>query len=283
MALFDKVSAAAIFTDCDDKNARHRQSLRIQQLFGVTPIITGVQSDLDAAGQIVDALDATLNIEIPGNKRQATLILGNIAPRHGEVRLREKNGTRFGYFWKDSALVCTTLDGLTLSLAWRLAGVEDVHVFDNAKVLLWATTQGLVDIETAAYIRDTQFRSFEFLPRCARWLLDGRDVPSVTRRLAFEVPGSLGQNDCYVWQIDKFANAKTTIDLLVDKPDMRQTFGLPFYRYLSEVPDDGRPAWVVGSSGFGNRRFAEIVINGGHAAKLLGLKVGHNVAIRLRK
>jgi len=43
------------------------------------------------------------------------------------------------------------------------------------------------------------------------------------------------------------------------------------YAHLSDVPENGQPALIVGSSGIEDKRFLEIVVPGGSAAKKLSL------------
>jgi len=276
-----KVTSVAIFTDCDDKNARFRQSLRIQQLFGVTPIITGITSDSEAGFHIVDALDATLNVE--GPDEGYSIILVNIAPRDGEVRGRELNGTHFCYFWVGRALVALTFNKSMLALAKKLSLTDRILAVDIPEVTKQAVRHGLLEERFRQYICETQFRSFEFLPRLARWLVNGLNPIEYTfflKNVFIEdlVPDARPS----VAYVDRFGNVKTTLLLDELKTARSNVSGsglgryacLPFYPRLSNVPDDGKPAWVVGSSGFGERRFCEIVINGGRASEYFGLKAG---------
>ena len=160
-----KVTSVAIFTDCDDKNARFRQSLRSQKLFGVTPIITGVTSASEAGFHIVDALDAALNVE--SSSEDYAIILANIAPRDGEVRGRELNGTHFCYFWVNKTLVALTFSKSMLALVKKLSLTDRILAVDIPEVTEQAVRHGLLEEHRQKYICETQFRSFEFLPRLA--------------------------------------------------------------------------------------------------------------------
>ncbi|GEM_PF-1449009 len=51
---------------------------------------------------------------------------------------------------------------------------------------------------------------------------------------------------------------------------------LSVYRRLKDVPNGGL-AVIVGSSGLGERRFLEIVVQGGNAGKQLDIKPGDNI------
>ncbi|MBI1839007.1 MAG: hypothetical protein HYR95_01760, partial [Candidatus Colwellbacteria bacterium] len=96
-----------IINDCRDANAAGRQAARAATLLGGTVAFIGVTNDLEASGNLIDALDA---IEGKGG-----IVLVNVAPRNGTAKKWE-NGTPFGYFWYKETLVLASVDGLTLSL-----------------------------------------------------------------------------------------------------------------------------------------------------------------------
>ncbi|PIZ82395.1 MAG: hypothetical protein COY02_00205, partial [Parcubacteria group bacterium CG_4_10_14_0_2_um_filter_41_6] len=48
-----------IINDCKDQNAAGRQAARVACLFNIAPTFVGVQSDIEASGNIIDVLDAT--------------------------------------------------------------------------------------------------------------------------------------------------------------------------------------------------------------------------------
>src|SRR5688572_12965729 len=94
-----------IINDCKDENAFGRQATKAAALFGCSIVTVGVDSDIEAAGNLIDCLDA-------GEGKEG-VILVNVAPRHGDAK-KWPNGTPFGYFLYKETLVVTSIDGLTL-------------------------------------------------------------------------------------------------------------------------------------------------------------------------
>ncbi|NBX49973.1 hypothetical protein EBT25_08525 [bacterium] len=246
-----------IITDCQDGNARARQETRYSVLFpGVNTSFIGVCSDSEAAGNLIDVLDAAGDGE--------GVIAVNVAPRHKQAK-KWPNGTPFGYFWHKKILVVCTIDGEVLSLVKKLGLADHVNVTDIRTVLSFAEYSAEI-VEHAA---QSQFRSFDYLPRLARIVWDKHDVPS--EKLMFtEIPDA----SAGVWWIDSFGNCKTT--LLADEIDFvpyekREIIlnGLAIeaacYRQLREVPDY-KTGFTLGSSGYGDRRFVELVVQGTSAA-----------------
>lgn len=248
-----------VITDCRDGNAKVRQETRYGMLFpGANIAFTGVTSDIEAAGNLVDVLDAAGDTE--------GVIAVNVAPRHGRAK-KWANGTPFGYVWVGKVLVVCTIDGETLSLLKKFGLADSVEVTDIRTVLTFAGYPADI-VEHAA---QSQFRSFDYLPRLAHIVWQHRDaVPS--ERLPFaEIPDAAPG----VWWIDSFGNCKTT--LLPD--DIGFEAGMPkeivlnklaihatCYRQLREVPDY-QTGLITGSSGYGDRRFLELVVQGSSAAE----------------
>src|SRR5512141_546524 len=110
-----------LINDCRDANAFGRQATKAGALLGRLVVTVGVRNDLEAAGNLVDALDAAEGRE--------GVILVNVAPRNGDAK-KWPNGTPFGWFKCGGTLVVASIDGLTLSLAKKLGLFEAVHVFD---------------------------------------------------------------------------------------------------------------------------------------------------------
>src|SRR3989344_3443097 len=106
-----------IINDCRDPNAMSRQMARVASLLGGQVVPMGVQYDLEAAGCLVDALDAL------GGKPE-TLILANVASRNRYGK-KWANGSPFGYFYYQHTLVMASIDGLTLSLIKKLGCLPD--------------------------------------------------------------------------------------------------------------------------------------------------------------
>lgn len=247
-----------IITDCQDGNARARQETRYSVLFsGVNTSFIGVSSDIEAAGNLIDVLDAAGDSE--------GIVAVNVAPRHKAAK-KWPNGTPFGYFWFKKILVVCTIDGEVLSLVKKFGLADHVNVTDIRTVLSFAEYPS----ETVEHAAQSQFRSFDYLPRLARIAWDKKDVPS--EKLMFtEIPDATPG----VWWIDSFGNCKTT--LLADEIDFAQgetreiilngmAIDAACYRQLREVPDY-KTGFTLGSSGFGDRRFVELVVQGTSAAK----------------
>jgi hypothetical protein len=235
-----------IINDCRDPNAMGRQMARAALLFGGPVVPVGVNNDLEAAGCLVDELDA-----IDGHEG---LILVNVAPRHGQAK-KWPNGSLFGYFYYKKILVVSSLDGFTLSLAKKLGCLQLIHPIVSES--------------------ESQFRSFDFLPFAAKDIWEGWLVSTIDQHISLKaIPDPLKA----IWYIDCFGNAKTTLLLADVQLSSHATIDtqigtLYYYQHLADVPD-GRTAIVTGSSGIGDKRFLEIVCQGGSAAKTLDLEVG---------
>ncbi|TSC62727.1 MAG: hypothetical protein G01um101448_299 [Parcubacteria group bacterium Gr01-1014_48] len=258
---------SALITDCRDENARGRELSRLSTFLPAGTAFVGVQSDLEAAGNLIDILDA-------GGEEEG-VVLVNVAPRQG-VQEKWENGAPFGYFWHKKTLVIATIEGLTLSLVKKLDLTKNIHVlnvFDVAQIMF---KHGMVNREEIVDIGETQFRSFEFLPRAAALLLSEKHLPA--RDLLIEDVLSAPRA---VWWIDNFGNCKTTLlssDILVD--NSRRVALLvgefPFFDRLRDVPD-GERAVIQGSSGISEKRFLEIIIQGKNAASELNISSGMEV------
>lgn len=277
----------AIITDCSDQNARSRQELRFTELFGSKPTFLGVgadvvlgegnkAADVEAAGNLLDLLDA---INLPDNlksKRQ-TVVLVNVAPRGGKTKEIWENGTPFCYFRVNGTLVVSTFARRCLSLIRDLGQIESVELLDVPTVTEAAVEWGDLTADHAQRINDTQFRSFEFMPLVARWLCDGRPVPSISQPLK-DIPAI----DPSVWCVDSFGNVKTTlrpqdIDFEEGKViELADGDKVTCYTRLADVPR-GVSAIVIGSSGYGPDRFLEVVIQRGNASKQHSLSIGSPV------
>lgn len=263
----------SIINDCTDENARLRQISRAGSLFpnaGVECFAVG--SELEAAGSLVDALDAFEGRE--------GIILVNVAPRSGAAK-RWRNGTPFGYFRYGRTLVVASVDGLVLSLAKKLGLIDQFQLLDIETVLGSISDE---ELPPAVKLRtiNTQFRSFNFLPRAADWIWRGYDLPRENYPLA-----EIKDAPDAAWLVDNFGNIKTT--LLGEKYAFRsgdpvevfvngKKWRLEYYERLKDLPDQ-MVGVVEGSSGIAERRFLEIIFQGGNAAQKLGLKAGDQVTI----
>ncbi len=255
-----------IINDCLDQNAKLRQITRTGSLFKNCSVnCFGVKSDLEAAGFLVDAVDAFGGRE--------GVIMVNVAPRNWKAKKR-KNGAPFGFFWNKKTLVISSIDGLVLSLVQKLGVIKDFYILDIAKVLNLINDKEL-NKDAKRRIANSQFRSFDFLPRVAYWFIKKKNIPFEKYDLS-EIPNSPNA----IWFVDNFGNIKTT--LLKEEIDLdaknnatlkitKKPIRLKFYRALSSLPDK-TTGLVIGSSGIGEKRFLEIIFQGGSASKKLGIE-----------
>lgn len=269
-----------IITDCADANARARQELRFESLFGVKPTFLGVgaYSPVEAAGNLIDQLDVLTNFPAVGGEKPQAIVLVNVAPRGEDVQEKWDNGTPFCYFRAGDTLVVSTYEGQCLALARDLGIASEVELFDIPTVTAAAVKWGDLTNKEAERINQTQFRSLEFLPTVAYWVWQGKPVPSTARSLD-ELPSAKGR----VWCIDNFNNAKTTLfQEDVDFGEGKQVTladGKPAtcHRRLADVPKD-MTALTLGSSGYGDRRFLEVVVgHRGKASERHGFTIGASV------
>jgi hypothetical protein len=256
-----------IINDCRDDNARARQLARAKSLIGHEAVFVGVANDLEAAGCIIDILDAY--------GEAGGTIIANVAPRNGGGK-RWPNGTPFAYARIGNSLVLASISGLTWSLIRKLGLAQSIEVMDIPTVLETLAGAGVLAPEAVEPIVKSQFRSYEFLPRVAAYLLAGGAVPSETVLL-----DDLDQAGPAVWWADNFGNCKTSllpreIDFKAGQALNTAWGGLLCYDRLKDVPD-GKPAIIVGSSGFGSDRFLELVVQGGSAARKFGIETGQNI------
>lgn len=253
-------------SDCRDDNTQGRLKARVSTHFhGSNVIFVGVESDFEAAINLVDIIDAY--------EGRPGVILANVAPRHGDAK-KWPNGTPFGWFKYKEIHIFTTIDGYTLSLLQKLLREPlEVKIYDIPSVV---PHMGL-EKDVQNRIINTQFRSFDYLPRLAKALVDGADLP-VTDVLK-EVKR---MPDAACW-VDSFGNIKTNllpeeIDFVVGEQiilriDSHKQFRLPCYERLKDIPD-GYVAATIGSSGLNNQRLIEIMQQGDSAADSLGVKSG---------
>lgn len=258
-----------IINDCRDENAKGRQTTRVQSLFGITPNFIGVEHDLEAAGCLIDTLDA--------GQDSNGIILLNVAPRSSRWKFALdkngngkawENGTPFGYFKIDQVLVVATIDGFSLSLIKKLNLVREIKVLDVPQVLEFALNNNLLEEQRAERIKHTQFRSFDFVPYVANWLSQELELPYSTLSLT-----KIKDAPAAIWFQDNFGNKKTTLleaDLEhLESDKVKCALGkFKYYPRLKDVPE-GEQGIITGSSGYQNQRFLEIVVQG-------GLRVSHS-------
>ena len=255
-----------IINDCKDSNAVARQSTRVASLFNVVPTFAGVQNDLEASGTLVDVLDASEGKE--------GIVLANVAPRNKKQKIWQ-NGTPFGYFYYKKTLIITTIEGAILSLADKLGLVENLKILDVKDVAQFAAQEKLLAKDLVNKITWSQFRSFHFLPRAAKWIWDGIQLPCKDANCKIQKIESL------IWYIDNFGNIKTTLlpeDIgFSDVREIQTKLGnLKCYNFLRNVPDK-EPGLTIGSSGIKNKRFLEIVVQSVSATDTLDARIGDKV------
>lgn len=256
-----------IINDCRDENVEARQRIRASHLFMAPTRFIGVTHELQASGNIIDALDALDNT--PG------VILVNVAPRHGKAR-KWPNGTPFGYLWYRNTLIASTVDGLTLSMIKKMNLAHHIRVLDTQKATEMMAQDNFIPPTIVHSIVKSQFRSFDFLPRIAAYILKTKKVLGEELSLA-----TLDEAPRAVWHIDNFGNAKTTLFPyeinFTPKKKIKTAVGeIMCYAQLRDVPDH-ELGIVVGSSGLGDKRFIEIVLQGGNAAEQLQLSIGSRI------
>lgn len=266
-----------VINDCHSGNEVGRQGTRLASLLGSAITFVEVSSDFrtestyEAAGNLVDVLDAAEDRE--------GIVLLNVAPR-GDVKKDGHNGTPFCYFRYQKVWVISTVKGYSLSLVKKLGLVDEISLMSVEEVTAWAVGRGLLAPRLEAYISSSQFRSFDFTPRVAHWLWEGKRVPGKKTGIDFvpDIP------NC-IWYVDAFGNGKTTwlaSEVSVKPGERVRTnvgeFG--FYRRLKDLPK-GETGVYIGSSGIGDQRLLEIATQqvAGSAAKTLGIKLGDVVSI----
>ncbi|MGB0756851.1 MAG: SAM hydroxide adenosyltransferase [Patescibacteria group bacterium] len=265
-----------IINDCRDDNAAARQVTRVGSLLAAPVSFIGVDAgkgasnpaaDAAAAGSLIDVIDAALD--------HKSVVLVNVAPR-GDRGKKWRNGTPFGYFTYKNTLVVATIDGHVLSLAKKLGLVDTIKHVDIPEVAAKMHEDGFIEKDVEEYLSKTQFRSFDFAPRLAAYILQNKEIPFEVLPIE-EIP-DLPQE---VWWIDNFGNCKTTmlIDDLPGKPGeiVSTKFGeVKVYEKLKDVPDQ-ETALIIGSSGLDSNRFVEFVIQGGSAAAKYDISIGDQI------
>jgi hypothetical protein len=274
--------------DCSGDDERTRLIGRSSEILGQYGGFIEAQSSLEVGAGILTALDTLDGASQPESRKHTNIILANIAPREGEAGTKYPNGTPFGYLWHDGTLIVSTVGGHELSLLKKLGLAKSIEVLDTRESLRVFRNEEMITKEQEARIAETQFRSFEFSPRAASYVLRRKRIPGAETVDIQEFPDVLPA----IWHVDHFAkygNCKTTllpedvfspevVETLKSGNEhasrdvvgtLNTTFGvLPVYRRLKDVPD-GELAVIVGSSGIADKRFLEIVVQGGSAARRL--------------
>ncbi len=214
-----------IINDCRDQNAIGRQVTRTATLIEGSVSFVGVGSDLEAAGNLIDMLDAYGDA--------SGVILVNVAPRNFAAKKWE-NGTPFGYFWYKKVLVVSSIDGLTLSLVKKLQLVDAINVLDIPTVVEQFVREEIISPEVGEHIINTQFRSYDFVPRIAAYLLKSEKVTSEPLKIE-----DIADAPPAVWWVDNFGNCKTTLlkREIEDSSQVETKVGaLQYFERLKNVP-----------------------------------------------
>lgn len=262
-----------IITDCKGQNEAGRQETRYNAFGLGACTIIGVESNfnvdstIEATGNLIDTMDASEGV-------QGTVVV-NVAPRG--IKSDGSNGNYFCYFWYKKTLVISSTKGYCLSLLKKFDVVKSVNILPTEEVLDYVLNLKLITQDEKHYIEKSQFRSFDFVPRVARWLHDHLELPSSEMTLD-KIPNI----PACIWCVDAFGNCKTTLfheDLASELKStklLHTNLGtFPFYERLKYVPE-GKTALYIGSSGLGGKRFLEIATQNreGSAAKTFGSRVG---------
>ncbi|GAA1116570.1 hypothetical protein GCM10009630_12790 [Kribbella jejuensis] len=258
-------------TDCHDGNARARLSIRIGALFGQSPTIVAADGPDPESFAALTLLDCLESLALLGEEGHPTITLVNIAPRDGVW----PNGVPFCFFWYGKHLIASTFNARVLSLVRRELGIQNVHVTDIRE----AVSAAGFDPADVEKIAGTQFRSLWYLPLLAKWVADGRSVPSTETAVPQPVDA-----EPVVAHVDNFGNCKLDrrLDLIpgrslpvAQRNDDGSTtiVDVTCYPHLTAVPRN-TPGLVPGSSG---NNFTELVIRGGSAAAAFGLRPGDTV------
>lgn len=238
-----------IISDCKDDNARGRQQSRYQALLGDSnQVFIGASTDLQAQGELIDAIDA--------RKGEPAIIVVNVAPRGNKEKY--PNGIPFCFHKLGDMVIIGTPNCFPLAKKLGMFG----KTFQTD--ILEVCSKFLPEAE-AKRIAESQFRSFEYLPYLAKWIKEGKEIPCVEMDIE-----DFGDEN-FVWGIDCFGNCKTTA---TDKMSLNNYANLPYFERLTDVPKNKEPALTKGSSGYADNRFFEIVIQRESASNLLDLKVG---------
>ncbi len=255
-----------IINDCRDGNTMGRQVTRAARLFPGTSVVTvGIeQNELEAAGNIIDMLDAS-------DGQEGTLWV-NVAPRQGRGK-KWPNGTPFGYFYYKKTLVIATVAEQSLSMVKKLGLTDAIELTDVPTVVDAMIAQGHLDENLRNIIVKSQFRSYDYMPRLAKWLFDGIKVPSETYPMS-----NIAEAPKAVWWVDNFGNCKTTIlpeEVGHEAGKVLQTkIGeVKCFERLKDIPND-EAGLIIGSSGLGNKRFLELNVQGKSAAEKFNLSAG---------
>lgn len=256
----------SIINDCHDGNAMGKQVTRAARLFPNASMATvGIEQDeLEAAGNLIDILDAS--------DGDYGVILVNVAPRQGRGK-KWPNGTPFGYFSYKKTLIVSTIAEMSLSLVKKLGLADSLQLTDVPTVIDAMIERGYLEKHLRNLIVKSQFRSYDYMPRLAKWVMDGVEVPSEPYSFT-----QVATAPKAIWWVDNFGNCKTTIlpEEVGHEPGkvlMTKVGEVKCFERLKDIPND-EVGLIIGSSGIGLKRFLELNIQGKSAAAKFNLKPG---------
>lgn len=215
------------------------------------------------------------------------LVIVNVAPRQGNVERKDfssqgfssqgeqKNGASFWYFEYDWHTIFSTVDGYVLSLVKKLQILKHFFIWDIPTVLEEALVAEEVSEEEKEHIMNSQFRSFEFLPRMAIWMAEESFEIPTKRYNIEEIPDIWNK----IWHIDNFWNCKTTILASEFKKEQitdPRFEDIKYKKHLNHVKKD-EMAFTIWSSWFDLERFIEIVKWGWDSSDALDIYIWDEV------
>lgn len=231
-----------------------------------------------------------------GNPPLTAVIIVNVAPRTESIKKKWDNGTPFCYFIIGGALIVSTLSTPILSLLFRIIGKDTngiaspikVYIMDTSQVIKHASEQQWLPNDDAFRIINTQFRSYEFVPLVAYWITTRGGLNALPHRVldSLECISDDEKSTCdsFVWFIDNFGNCKTSLlpedvgfeencAFIVDSDINSQKIKITSFKRLSDATP-GNPCLVIGSSGYKNYRFLELVIKNSNFSVKTGTTIG---------
>ena len=254
-----------IITDCISPNDKGRQSARFSALFNSHVNFTGIKSTfnslvdvLQTGGCLIDLLDAGLGKE--------GVLVANIANR-GD-RSKYKNGNPFAYFFYQKTLVIITVDETVEGFLKEFGITDRIYITDIKTALTAVASEYNLDKAEIDRIKNSQFRSYDYVPYLAHAVMQKLDLPAEEVLIEnSELPAGI------IWYVDAFGNCKLT-STSCDQESIKTKAGtFKYYQGLRQVPA-GETGIYTGSSGIGNKRFLELSVQKGNAAKQYNLQVG---------
>lgn len=243
----------AIVSDCGGQ-AMERMALRVYLLFAHAVVTRFVCDSLaGAAGNIGDAIDAGANV-----------ILCNSAPR---AAARQQNGDAIVFGQLNGVWIVSTL--AALALLRKFAPDFKVREIDISSFMKRYGNTSRTRFN---------FRGLEVVPLIAYKLCEGENLSRFSKPV--KILPRLA--DC-VWLVDEIEQRFTNLKLSILRSEApwykpgkkvsvklagRRAVQIRCYERLTDIPP-GKLGIYEGSSGLGDKRFLEIAVMGGQAARKL--------------